>query len=96
MARQTVSTVRLLKVPLRSLNRSSGCGAATFGALATEVSDEELPHSARTVDETGCAFSSAWNSERKAGAPGSEVPVAAEADATVIGVTVRASGNVER
>jgi hypothetical protein len=56
-------------VPLRSLKRSSGCGARTFGvcaesggteaaivtevALATEVSDEELPHNSRTAGETG-------------------------------------------
>lgn len=87
---------QLLKVPLRSLKRSSGSAAPPFGlAPAAEVSDEELPHRARTVEETGCAFASAWNSEWNTGAPG-EVSVAADADAIVIGVTVRASGNVER
>ena len=79
---------------MRSLNRSSGCGASAFGAaLAAEVSDEELPHRARTVEETGCAFASAWNSEWNTGAPG-EVSVAADADAILTGATVRVSGKV--
>src|SRR4051794_6735435 len=52
-----------LNVPLRSLNRSSGCGARTLGvcgesdafAVATEVSDEPLPHNSCTAADTGCA-----------------------------------------
>ena len=54
-------------MPLRSLKRSSPCGALTVGvadddavaagvagaADATEISDEELPHNSRTADETG-------------------------------------------
>src|ERR1700716_69360 len=60
---------QLLNVPLRSLKRSSGWSARTLGvctesgrteaapatevALATEVSDEELPHNSRTAGETG-------------------------------------------
>jgi hypothetical protein len=55
-----------LNVPLRSLKRSSGCGGLTSGvcgndglvlaaagAVATVVSDEELPHNFCTAGETG-------------------------------------------
>jgi len=86
-------------VPLRSLNRSSGCGARTAGfcdnadvAEATEVNEEELPHNSRTVEETGSVRSLAWNSERNAG----EELAGVEAEAIATGVTVRALGNVER
>jgi hypothetical protein len=54
MKRLKWKLLQLLKMPARSLKRSSGCGARTFGvcaasgdtdaALATEVSDEALPH----------------------------------------------------
>ena len=74
-------------MPLRSLNRSSGCGAPALGAaFGGEVSDEELPHSARTVDETGWEFSSAWNSERNIGAPCGEAGLGADADAILTAV----------
>src|SRR5258706_12605380 len=95
-----------LKVPLRSLKRSSGPGARASGvwltagpasaagaAFATDVSDEFLPHNSRTVGEIGCARSPlAWNSERKIGS----LDGAAEAEATVTGVTARTSGKLER
>ena len=59
-----------LNTPLRSLNRSSGCGGRTVGCTGeveaavligvtegTDVSDEELPHNSRTAGETGCDLS---------------------------------------
>src|SRR3981189_716809 len=105
-------------MPLRSLKRSSRCGARmvgvraesadtkfalasagtdpTGGAGITEVSDAEAPHNFWTVGETGWVRSLAWNSERKIGSVGGEVLVADDADAMVTGVTVRASGKLDR
>src|SRR5437016_732625 len=89
-----------LNVPLRSLNRSSGCGARTVGvceesdafAVARDVSDEPLPHNSCTAADTGCARSPAWNSERNIGWPGASDTVASVA----AGVTGRASGKLDR
>src|SRR6201991_2336944 len=91
-----------LNVPLRSLNKSSGCGARTLGVCepgdGTEVSDAPLPHNSCTADETGCARSPAWNSERKTGRPGccSDAVVIAACDDAATGVTARASGKLDR
>src|SRR3954447_26883091 len=82
-----------LNVPLRSLNRSSGCGARTFGVGddgdATAVSEEPLPHNSCTACETGCARSPAWNNERNIGWPGccSEAEVIVACDDAAAGVT---------
>ena len=97
-------------MPLRSLKRSSPCGALTAGAAVvaatvvaaatevaggTEVSDDELPHNSRTADETGWVRSPAWNRERNTGSVGDEVSVVV-AEAILTGVTVRLSGKLDR
>src|SRR5882762_7584241 len=89
-----------LNVPLRSLNRSSGCGARILGVCddGTEVSEEPLPHNACTAGETGCTRSPAWNSERKTGRSGccSDAVVIVACDDAAAGVTGRASGKLDR
>src|ERR1700739_1913909 len=96
-------------MPLRSLKRSSPCGALTVGvadgdavaagvagaAEATEISDEELPHNSRTADETGWVRSPDWNSERKVGSAGAEF-VVPDAEAVVTGAAERTSGKLDR
>src|SRR5205814_1799066 len=92
---------QLLNVPLRSLKRSSRPGARTSGvfpasgdALATDVSDEPLPHNSCTAGEIGSLRSPAWNSERKIGAVSDDAVLVCDVAAT--GVTARESGKPER
>jgi hypothetical protein len=79
-----------LKTPLRSLKRSSGCGARTLGcadeaegavlsgvADATDTSEEELLHNSRTAGETGCDLSPPRNSVRNIGSLCTEATVVA-------------------
>ena len=54
----------------------------------SDVSDPELPHNFRTVEETG------WNSERNVGSAGAVSEV--DAEATVIGAAARVSGKLCR
>src|SRR5438445_12937911 len=98
-------------MPLRSLKRSSGCGARTSGvrpescvpelagttefAGATEVSDDELPHNSCTAGEIGWERSPAWHSERKIGSFGCSDAVFNTGRVAVV-VTVRESGKLER
>jgi hypothetical protein len=97
---------QLLKVPLRSLKRSSPCGALVLVAGAevvvadatvadpTDVSDDALPHNSWIAGETGWLRSPAWNSERNAGRVGADALVVFAADAIVTGVAV--TGKLDR
>src|ERR1700710_2491405 len=82
---QPAGSIQLLKLPLRSLKRSSrpggrisglrpakACAALVdeIGATLAVVSDDELPHNSCTAGETGCVRSPAWYIERKTGSVG--------------------------
>ena len=85
-------------MPLRSLNRSSPCGALTLevslagAALATDVSEDDSPHNLWIAGETGWDRSPAWNNERKLVSPAVEPSAADDADATVTGLVDVAPG----
>src|SRR5271169_1939745 len=93
---------QLLKVPLRSLNRSSPCRVLAPGvwfagaelATATDVSEDDSPHSLWIAAETGCERSPDWNSERKLVSPAAELSAAD--DATTTGLAEAAFGKLER
>ena len=69
-----------LKVPSRSLKRSSLPGARTSG-----VADATVPRYSCSAGEIGCVRSPAWNSERKIGSGTPE----AICDVAATGVTAR-------
>ena len=107
---QPAGSIQLLKVPLRSLKRSSrpggrisglrpakACAALVdeIGATLAVVSDDELPHNSCTAGETGCVRSPAWNIERKIGSVGCG-GFSADANDIAAGVTGRAAGKLER
>src|ERR1700752_2626749 len=89
---------QLEKVPSRSLKRSSRPGERTSGgAEAKFTRDVGFAHNSCTAGEIGWARSPAWNSVRNIGSRcGSDAVFNSVLVVALIGVTVRASGMVER